>query len=78
MYELVEPIALPKGTRVDMVAHFDNSAANPNNPNNPPVAVHWGEQTTDEMCLGFLHLTRDDQHLENRPPTRFRPPAPSR
>jgi mono/diheme cytochrome c family protein len=72
LYDLVEPIALPKGTRIDMIAHFDNSAANPFNPNNPPVRVGWGEQTTDEMCLGFLYLTRDDQHLEGRPPSKYR------
>jgi hypothetical protein len=51
LYDLAEPVALPKGTRIDMVAHFDNSAANPTNPTNPPVTVGWGEQTTDEMCL---------------------------
>ena len=71
-YELETPIALPKGTRLDMVAHFDNSAANPANPNTPPKDVHWGEQTTDEMCLGFLQRTLDGQHLQNRPPARFR------
>jgi hypothetical protein len=76
LYDLAEPIPLPKGTRLDMVAHFDNSDANPANPNNPPVTVGWGEQTTDEMCLGFLYLTRDEQHLEGRPPSRFRPAAP--
>jgi mono/diheme cytochrome c family protein len=71
-YDFAEPIALPKGTRVEMVAHFDNSAANPANPSKPPVPVHWGEQTDDEMCIGFLHLTRDEQHLQDRPPARFR------
>ena len=71
-YEFAEPVALPKGTKIDMVAHFDNSAANPANPNSPPKDVHWGEQTTDEMCIGFLQRTYDDQHLNNRPPTRFR------
>jgi hypothetical protein len=59
-----------------MVAHFDNSAANSSNPSNPPVNVGWGEQTTDEMCLGFLYVTRDDQHLGGRPPQKFRSPDP--
>jgi mono/diheme cytochrome c family protein len=71
-YDFTEPIALPRGTKVEMVAHFDNSEANRANPSRPPVFVHWGERTTDEMCLGFLHLTRDAQHLENLPPPRFR------
>ncbi len=75
LYDMAEPIALPKGTRIDMVAHFDNSTANPSNPSNPPVNVGWGEQTTDEMCLGFLYMTRDDQQLKGRPPQKFRSPA---
>ena len=75
LYDFAEPLALPRGTRIDMVAHFDNSATNPANPTSPPVNVGWGEQTTDEMCLGFLYLLRDDQHLGNRPPARFRTTA---
>ncbi len=74
-YDFVTPLALPKGTRIDMLAHFDNSARNPNNQSSPPVDVHWGEQTTDEMCIGFLQLTRDDEHLNNKPPVRFSPLA---
>ena len=70
-YDFVEPVALPKGTRVDMLAHFDNSADNPANPNTPPKDVRWGEQTTDEMCIGFLQRTIDAQHLGNRPPPRL-------
>ena len=82
-YDFVTPLALPKGTRIEMRAHFDNSAANPENPNTPPKAVSWGEQTTDEMCIGFLQMTFDDEHRGNRPPPRFlpsaaRPPAPAR
>jgi hypothetical protein len=67
-YEFETPVPIPKGTRIDMAAHFDNSKNNPRNPSNPPVDVHWGEQTTDEMCIGFLQLTRDAEKLENRPP----------
>jgi hypothetical protein len=67
-YEFTTPVALPKGSRLEMLAHFDNSAANPRNPSQPPIEVRWGEQTTDEMCIGFLQLTRDDEHLESRSP----------
>jgi hypothetical protein len=67
-YEFTVPVALPKGSRIEMLAHFDNSAKNPRNPSRPPIEVHWGEQTTDEMCIGFLQLTRDDEHLGNHPP----------
>jgi hypothetical protein len=70
-YDYATPVALPKGTRIDMVAHFDNSAANPDNQNKPPADVRWGEQTTDEMCIGFLHLTSDSEHRHNSPPPRF-------
>lgn len=41
--------ALPKGTRLDAEIHWDNSADNPHNPSNPPIAVKWGEQSKDEM-----------------------------
>jgi mono/diheme cytochrome c family protein len=73
-YEFVSPVALPKGTTIAMSVHFDNSAANPSNPNKPPAVVTWGEQTTNEMAIGFLQLTRDDEHLENHPPARLRDP----
>jgi hypothetical protein len=42
-YEFIEPVALPAGTRLDVVAHFDNSAANPRKPNSPPKEIRWGE-----------------------------------
>src|SRR5213079_1437092 len=43
------PIALPKGTVITMAYVYDNSAANPRNPNHPPQRVVWGQNTTDEM-----------------------------
>jgi hypothetical protein len=49
---------LPAGTKVKLVATFDNSAENPNNPNSPPREIGWGEKTTDEMCIAFLGLVR--------------------
>jgi hypothetical protein len=67
-YDFESPVPLPKGTRVEMLAHFDNSDQNPDNPSNPPKGVGWGEQTTDEMCIGFLQWTLDDEHLHNQPP----------
>ena len=41
--------SLPKGTRLDVEIHWDNSAENPRNPSSPPVRVTWGEETKDEM-----------------------------
>jgi thiol-disulfide isomerase/thioredoxin len=53
VYRLAEPKPLPKGTIVACEAHYDNSAANPANPD-PDRTVRWGEQTTDEMMIGFI------------------------
>jgi hypothetical protein len=52
-YRLARPLRLPAGTRIECTAHFDNSADNPNNPD-PGKLVRWGEQTWDEMMIGFL------------------------
>jgi peroxiredoxin len=51
-YRLAEPMDLPAGTRFHCEAHFDNSDANPNNPD-PNKNVRWGEQTWDEMMIGY-------------------------
>jgi hypothetical protein len=52
-YTLKERLKLPAGTRLDCVAHFDNSSDNPNNPD-PEKWVAWGEQTWEEMMIGFV------------------------
>lgn len=57
------PVAAPLGTGLLLSARYDNSSGNPNNPNNPPKAVTWGENTTDEMCIGFLSFTLDSENL---------------
>ena len=62
-YTYETPVALPFGTRVDLSARYDNSAANPENPNSPPRDVRWGEGTTDEMCIAFLGVTLDAENL---------------
>jgi hypothetical protein len=56
-YTYKEAITLPKGTKIDVNAYYDNSTDNPNNPNNPPKVVRWGEQTSDEMCLCFFQIS---------------------
>lgn len=55
-YRYAEPVRLPKGTRIRLIAHYDNSADNPTNPHSPPQRVRWGEQTTDEMCLCTIQV----------------------
>jgi hypothetical protein len=51
-YELSEPKRLPKGTVLEVTAHYDNSAGNPFNPD-PTATVLWGDQTWEEMMIGF-------------------------
>jgi len=53
VYRLDEPKPMPHGTRIECLAHFDNSAGNPANPD-PTKTVHWGEQTSDEMMVGYI------------------------
>jgi mono/diheme cytochrome c family protein len=62
-YHFEQPLDIPKGSVVSLVAHYDNSDSNPRNPHKPPVLVKWGEATTDEMCIGFLGLTKKGQDL---------------
>ncbi len=57
-YTLQQPILLPKGTKIECTAHFDNSANNPDNAD-PTKKVIWGEQSWDEMMVGFFNLVFD-------------------
>jgi peroxiredoxin len=52
-YRCTEPINLPKGSKIHCVAHFDNSTKNPNNPD-PKATVTWGDQTWQEMMVGWM------------------------
>ena len=54
-YVLKDPIELPKGSVIDCLAHFDNSDSNPYNPD-PTKMVRWGDQTFEEMMIGYLDL----------------------
>jgi mono/diheme cytochrome c family protein len=62
-YQFENSLDIPKGSLVYLVSHYDNSAANSRNPHKPPQLVKWGEATTDEMCIGFLALTKKNQDL---------------
>jgi len=57
-YNLDEPIVLPPGARIECTAHFDNSPNNPENPD-PTKTVIWGQQSWDEMMVGFFNLVYD-------------------
>ena len=52
-------VRLPKGTRIDMVSHYDNSSANKRNPD-PNRAVSFGEASTAEMMFGMFEFTAAD------------------
>ena len=54
-YRLAEPLSLPAGTVLQAIAWYDNSKNNPHNPD-PDAAVRWGDQTYDEMMVGFFDL----------------------
>lgn len=52
-YRAAKPIFVPKGTRLEITAHFDNSRNNPLNPD-PNTAVRWGSQSENEMMDGWV------------------------
>jgi hypothetical protein len=57
-YALDQELLLPKGTRIECTAHYDNSANNPANPD-PTKEVRWGDQTFEEMMVGFFDVSFD-------------------
>ncbi len=54
-YDLAREKKLPKGTVIECEAHFDNSPNNRFNPD-PTKEVHYGEQTWEEMMIGFFDV----------------------
>lgn len=56
-------VRLPSGSRIEAIAHFDNSSFNPYNPD-PKRTVGYGPQTYDEMFNGYGFYIVDDEHLD--------------
>ncbi len=54
-YMLEEPIELPAGAKIRAFAAFDNSTNNLANPN-PSATVRWGDQSWEEMMLGYFDV----------------------
>ena len=54
-YRLAEPRLLKAGTKLRAIAWYDNSKNNPHNPD-PTKTVTWGDQTSDEMMVGFFDV----------------------
>ena len=60
-YWLAQPLSVPKGTKIRVSAHFDNSPANRANPD-PKATVRWGDQTWEEMMIGFFTYTVESKN----------------
>jgi hypothetical protein len=58
-YELVEPVVIPRGARVEIAGGFDNSELNHYNPD-PKSEVRWGEQSWEEMFIGYFGVTLNE------------------
>ena len=65
VYDYKKPVALPKGTRLEMRITYDNSDKNPRNPSHPPKLVTYGNGSEDEMGhVWFQLLTKDKMLLQ--------------
>ena len=66
VYRYERPVFLPAGTVISMRFTYDNSAANPRNPNSPPKRIVAGDKATDEMghlWLQVLPRSREDARM---------------
>jgi hypothetical protein len=63
VYYAKKPVALPKGTVIQVTGWFDNSKNNKFNPA-PDKDVRWGDPTYTEMMIGWLDYTIDNQNLK--------------
>jgi hypothetical protein len=55
LYRLTQPKYIPKGSYIEGIGAWDNSPQNPDNPN-PNTSVYWGDQTYDEMFIGYFNF----------------------
>ena len=60
-YQFKRAVALPKGTRVEVIAYFDNSDNNPKNPNDPAKEVRWSDLTSEPLCALLLARPRSNE-----------------
>jgi len=66
MYYLKKPVLLPKGTKMIVTAHFDNSDKNKYNPD-PTKTIRWGDPTYEEMMIGWMEYYVDGPAKGPRP-----------
>ena len=65
-YRLREPLRVEAGTVLECEAWFDNSPGNPANPD-PSRTVRFGEQTSDEMMIGYVEWVGEQVIAEPAP-----------
>ena len=68
-YILSEPRHIPAGSKMEATAWYDNSANNKYNPD-PTQTVHWGDQTFNEMMIGFFNYKVPVDRPEPKVPAR--------
>src|SRR6266850_3772988 len=64
-YFFQQLVPLPRGTRLDVEIHWNNSAENPRNPSSPPMRVTWGEESKDEMgSISLIAVPHEESDLQ--------------
>jgi len=66
IYRLAAPLRLPRGSTIHMRYSYDNSAGNVRNPHNPPVRVHAGNRSEDEMGHLWLQVLPVDSTVDGK------------
>jgi len=69
VYWLKKPVMIPKGSKLIVTAHYDNSTKNKYNPD-PSKEVRWGDQTWEEMMIGWFDYILDKENLIERASTK--------
>jgi len=75
VFRLVEPLTLPRGTRLSMRFVYDNSDANPRNPRRPAEEALWGQRSSDEMGNLWIQVLPANARDLARLTADFRPKA---
>ena len=65
-YYLKNPVTVPKGSKLIVTAHFDNSDKNKYNPD-AKKDVRWGDPTYDEMMIGWMDIVIDNPSKTVKP-----------
>jgi hypothetical protein len=60
-YYFKQAVPLPKGTRVEVIAYFDNSDSNTKNPNSPARQVRWSDLTPEPLCALLVARPRNNE-----------------